>query len=302
MRKRLLDICGLLSDYDFCSAVGSKGVLLYELLWSISEDSGVYEHDPRMIANAMRAVETAPGEAQVILDKLSGDPLRKAILFNAGGKTYGWLVNLRRHQTFSNSPAPKFPLPPWITCEIKKVRSRSIATYEVLIDKLPEEIRHKYTIRTGEDGQVEIVLPKQSHEEYMARATTFFENPSGSWWKRLKDAHPKVDLTAEAKKALTWLDANPKHRRNNLKRFFANWLNRTETSNLSSQKEKSATVKSVVSWICSLGWSAKSREEIEEIVQSWETRYGSASLANALKSMNFAPSPSIKAFVIRMKQ
>lgn len=42
----------------------------------------------------------------------------------------------------------------------------------------------------------------------------------------LQEAYPDLDLARELKRMRAWLDANPRHRYRNYKRFIVNWLNK----------------------------------------------------------------------------
>lgn len=46
--------------------------------------------------------------------------------------------------------------------------------------------------------------------------------------RRLREAYPDLDLDRELKKMQAWLEANPRRRYRNYKRFIVNWLNRED--------------------------------------------------------------------------
>ena len=48
----------------------------------------------------------------------------------------------------------------------------------------------------------------------------------GDYIKELHDTYPELDLNREIKRMRVWLDANPRHRYKNYKRFMVNWLNK----------------------------------------------------------------------------
>jgi len=48
----------------------------------------------------------------------------------------------------------------------------------------------------------------------------------GDYIKELQDTYPELDLNREIKRMRVWLDANPRHRYRNYKRFIVNWLNK----------------------------------------------------------------------------
>jgi hypothetical protein len=47
-----------------------------------------------------------------------------------------------------------------------------------------------------------------------------------AYLKELHDTYPELDLAREIKRMRIWLDANPRHRYRNYKRFIVNWLNK----------------------------------------------------------------------------
>jgi hypothetical protein len=47
-----------------------------------------------------------------------------------------------------------------------------------------------------------------------------------AYFKELQATYPELDLDKEIKRIRIWLDANPKHRYKNYKRFIVNWLNK----------------------------------------------------------------------------
>ncbi len=44
--------------------------------------------------------------------------------------------------------------------------------------------------------------------------------------KELEATYPELDLEREIRRMRIWLDANPRHRYKNYKRFIVNWLNK----------------------------------------------------------------------------
>ncbi len=44
--------------------------------------------------------------------------------------------------------------------------------------------------------------------------------------KELEATYPELELAREIKRMRIWLDANPRHRYKNYKRFIVNWLNK----------------------------------------------------------------------------
>ena len=44
--------------------------------------------------------------------------------------------------------------------------------------------------------------------------------------KELEATYPELDLDREIRRMRVWLDANPRHRYKNYKRFIVNWLNK----------------------------------------------------------------------------
>jgi hypothetical protein len=47
-----------------------------------------------------------------------------------------------------------------------------------------------------------------------------------AYLKELYDTYPELDIAREIKRMRIWLDANPRHRYKNYKRFIVNWLNK----------------------------------------------------------------------------
>jgi hypothetical protein len=47
-----------------------------------------------------------------------------------------------------------------------------------------------------------------------------------AYLKELHDTYPELDIAREIKRMRIWLDANPRHRYKNYKRFIVNWLNK----------------------------------------------------------------------------
>ena len=63
-----------------------------------------------------------------------------------------------------------------------------------------------------------------------------------SYLSELADAYPSLDVLAEAKKALAWVNAAPDRRKtaSGMKRFLVNWLNRAVNSRRTSAESKKA--------------------------------------------------------------
>jgi len=70
--------------------------------------------------------------------------------------------------------------------------------------------------------------PAMSHDEYMEwarkEADELLNNQRPYW----ETAYPALNLEQEVSKTLNWLEANPKSRKKNLKRFIVNWLTRAQ--------------------------------------------------------------------------
>ena len=46
--------------------------------------------------------------------------------------------------------------------------------------------------------------------------------------QRLQETYPDLDILAQFRKMRAWLEANPRHRYKNYKRFMVNWLNKED--------------------------------------------------------------------------
>ena len=63
--------------------------------------------------------------------------------------------------------------------------------------------------------------------------------------ERLESLYPAVDVRSEVRKAIAWLEANPKNRKTQWKRFLNNWLSRRQDSAPRKDAEPSARLKAL---------------------------------------------------------
>lgn len=135
-RKRIIDT-DLYFDVEICNLLGDRGLHLYFRLWGIADDSGVYEPRYADIALKMGALNFSHKEVENYIQKLVDGG--KVIPFVSNGTTYHWLKNLLKHQPLNNPSPPKYPLPDWISCKIRKYPSgKKFAVYHLIEEKLPE--------------------------------------------------------------------------------------------------------------------------------------------------------------------
>lgn len=144
MRKRVLNFYGLANDAELIDICGPKGrgVLLYEGLWSMAEDWGGYEYDPRTIANSTGHLKFTPKEVEKYIERFK-EKQKIIEYFSNSGKMMHWLKNFKEHQTLKTPALPSLPLPPWITYEIGQYpkSKRKYAKYTVHTELLPEACR-----------------------------------------------------------------------------------------------------------------------------------------------------------------
>jgi hypothetical protein len=137
-RKRVLDPA-LFHDFELFTALKprpERGFLLYQGLWCIAEDSGVYEPKYPNIASQMGVLKFKAREVErYVRQMITGG---KIIPYLHQEKEYHWLKNLKKHQNLNNPALPKLPLPPWVNCEVKEVgkSKRKCAVFTVDSEKL----------------------------------------------------------------------------------------------------------------------------------------------------------------------
>lgn len=134
-RKRVIDT-GIYFDTEICAILGERGLHLYIRLWGISDDSGVYLPNYGDISLQMGALRFTEEEAKNFIEALIKS--EKVIPFTSTGKTYHWLKNFLKHQPLNNPAIPRYPLPEWISMEVKKYGSgKKFAKFSIIKDKLP---------------------------------------------------------------------------------------------------------------------------------------------------------------------
>jgi uncharacterized protein YdaU (DUF1376 family) len=62
-------------------------------------------------------------------------------------------------------------------------------------------------------------------------------------WRK---AYPAIDLETESAKALSWLNANPKNKKSNIKRFLNNWLSRAQERAPRAMQSGPKTMKQII--------------------------------------------------------
>jgi hypothetical protein len=148
LRKRVIDIGGLLFDEQLMTALGltspknrrERGALFYVVLWGAAEDWGGYEPNYRTLAKQAGHLNITTDEAKRYVGIFIRE--KKIVPFETeDGREIHWLVNFLRHQTLNTPKLPSLPLPEWITYEVGEYRSgRKYAKYKVLENKLPESL------------------------------------------------------------------------------------------------------------------------------------------------------------------
>jgi hypothetical protein len=138
-RKRVIDIDGLAHSFDLIPELGprGRGAWVYVCLWSVAEDSGVYDPDYKEIANRLGAFKFSAKEVEQFIKVLLQK--KKIISFNdESGRIFHWIVNFTRHQPLKNPSPPRLPLPPWVTCELHKYKSgKQYAKFTITPGSLP---------------------------------------------------------------------------------------------------------------------------------------------------------------------
>ena len=135
-RKRLIDADGLFYDTELVRLLGPKGLLIYIILWTLSEDSGVYQANYDEIALRTGGLRFSAKVVEKIIAKLI--EAGKILPFAVNGRTYHYIRNFLKHQKLNHPALPTLPLPPWIICEKHEYKSgKKYAKYEIDKGKLP---------------------------------------------------------------------------------------------------------------------------------------------------------------------
>lgn len=137
-RKRVLNPA-LFHDFELFTALKprpERGYLLYQGLWCIAEDSGVYEPKYPNIASQMGVLKFKAREVERYVRQLVVEG--KIIPYLHHENEYHWLKNFEKHQNFNNPALPRLPLPPWVNYGIKEVgkNKRKCAVFTVDSEKL----------------------------------------------------------------------------------------------------------------------------------------------------------------------
>jgi hypothetical protein len=120
-RKRVLDPA-LFHDFELFTALKprpERGYLLYQGLWCIAEDSGVYEPKYANIASQMGVLKFRAGEVERYVRQMVVEG--KVVPYSHREREYHWLKNFKKHQNLNNPALPKLPLPPWVHYEVREV-------------------------------------------------------------------------------------------------------------------------------------------------------------------------------------
>ncbi len=132
----MIDANRLYGDTELIENIGKDGLLLYILLWSMSEDFGAFENNPKQIHYESKGVRLSVKKIQEYLETL--ERLGKIILYRVDDKEYYWLKNFFKYQKLSNASLPNLPLPEWIKYkECQYPGGRKYAQYNVDTEKLP---------------------------------------------------------------------------------------------------------------------------------------------------------------------
>lgn len=138
MRNRVLK-ASFWTDGDIILSLDAYGRLLYQGLWCMADDSGVFSADAVEIKGAIFPIDPLTLEQlQGYIDILA--ERSKIVLFRKRGKTYGWLVNFWRHQKLDRPAAPVHPLPDWVEWRPSRENRRQ-SSYSINVDKAPAHLR-----------------------------------------------------------------------------------------------------------------------------------------------------------------
>lgn len=136
-RKRILDIHQLLFNTGLVDALGPRGLLVYECLWSIAEDWGGYKaryQDIALETGALRCSAAAVEEfIKILIDRGNIVPYK-----DEQGEEVHWIRDFLDSQTLKNPAVPKLSLPEWIEFEVHTYKSgRVYAKYTILQSGVP---------------------------------------------------------------------------------------------------------------------------------------------------------------------
>lgn len=174
-KKRVIDMDGLCYDSELPESLGFDGCFLYQRLWSLAEDWGGFQYEPKWILFQMGAFQTKFTLERVkeILNALV--ELKKIILYKHGDKTYGWLKNFTKYQQLTFPKPPTLPLPPWVIWHPKRTPSDKMQHYEFLEpdagDLIPapsvisNEVRNPRTRVSPEDSSLSLGMTKEADIE-----------------------------------------------------------------------------------------------------------------------------------------
>ncbi len=135
-RKRLIDTDRLYFDSELVGLLGIEGLHLYIRLWGLAEDWGGYKANYDDISLQTGALRISAKKVKSYIQTLIKS--KHIIPYRAGDEEYHWIRSFMDHQSLNNPSAPRLPLPPWISCEIKEYKSgKKYAKYSLIAEKLP---------------------------------------------------------------------------------------------------------------------------------------------------------------------
>jgi len=125
---------------DIIAAVGDPlGLMLYQGMWHIADDSGCLPEDPlqwrMMLFGAFESVSAQ--RLAELGEKLV--ELGKVIRYEVDGKPYLWLRNFHAHQGLDYPSEPEYPLPDWILWQPGETRGESC--FVIVADKCPVPLK-----------------------------------------------------------------------------------------------------------------------------------------------------------------
>jgi hypothetical protein len=144
IRKRSIDVHALLFDPELVNALGSNGLWMYALCWSLCDDFGGIEITAATLKLELGALQEKSKitlqHCQDFLNKIIEQ--QKFIPYTFNGKTYYWIKNFLKHQPLNNPAKPTIPVPEWIAVETFTYpkSNRKYAHYTILPDKIPQGV------------------------------------------------------------------------------------------------------------------------------------------------------------------
>lgn len=128
-KRRMIDMDGLCFDPDLTD-LGLDACMFYIRLWSLAEDWGGVDIEPRSLLLQMGGMQSYYDVERIdqILNSLI--ELNKIIIYESNNKKYGWIKNFAKHQNLNIPAPPKLPLPEWIKWH-PKTSENKVQYYEI---------------------------------------------------------------------------------------------------------------------------------------------------------------------------